>query len=127
MADVKRGNRPLSPHLQVYRLPLVAMISIMTRVTGVALVGAVLLVVWWFVAGAYSPEYFAVADGLLSSWFGLLVLIAALWSLWFHFSNGIRHFFFDLGKGFELETVARTNWYVIAGSIVLTILTLILV
>ncbi len=127
MADVKRGNRPLSPHLQVYRLPLVAMISIMTRITGVALVGAMVLVVWWFVAGAYSPEYFAAADGLLSSWFGVLVLVGALWSLWFHFANGIRHFFFDLGKGFELETVAKTNWYVIGASVVLTVLTLILV
>lgn len=127
MADVKRGNRPLSPHLQVYRLPLVAMISIMTRITGVALVGAMVLVVWWFVAGAYSPEYFAAADRLLSSWFGVLVLVGALWSLWFHFANGIRHFFFDLGKGFELETVAKTNWYVIGASVVLTVLTLILV
>ena len=127
MADVKRGNRPLSPHLQVYRLPLVAMISIMTRVTGVALVGAMVLVVWWFVAGAYSPQYFAAADGLLSSWFGVLVLVGALWSLWFHFANGIRHFFFDLGKGFALETVAKTNWYVIGASVVLTVLTLILV
>lgn len=127
MADVKRGNRPLSPHLQIYRLPLVAVISILTRITGVALVGAALLVVWWFVAGAYSPEYFATADWLLSSWPGELVLIAALWSLWFHFSNGIRHFFFDLGKGFDLSTVAKSNWYVIGGSVVLTILSLILI
>ena len=127
MADVNRGNRPLSPHLQVYRLPLVAKISIMTRITGVALGGAALLVVWWFVAGAYSPEYFAVADGLLSSLLGKLVLIAALWALWFHFANGIRHFVFDLGRGFELPIVEKTNWLVIGASVVLTILTLLLV
>ncbi len=127
MADVNRGDRPLSPHLQVYRLPLVAKISIMTRITGVALGAPALLIVWWFVAGAYSPEYFAVADGLLSSLLGKIVLIAGLWALWFHFANGIRHFFFDVGRGFELPTVAMTNWLVIGASVVLTVLTLLLV
>ncbi|MCB1361730.1 MAG: succinate dehydrogenase, cytochrome b556 subunit [Rhodobacter sp.] len=127
MADVNRGNRPLSPHLQIYRLPLVAKISIMTRITGVGMMAGGILVVWWFVAGAYSPDYFAVADALLTSWFGLLVLVGSLWALWFHFANGIRHFFFDLGKGFDLPTVARSNWYVIGASVVLTGLTLLLV
>ncbi|PVH28513.1 succinate dehydrogenase, cytochrome b556 subunit [Pararhodobacter oceanensis] len=127
MADANRGNRPLSPHLQVYRLPLVTVISILTRITGVGLIAGLTLITWWFVAGAYSPEYFASADWLLSSWFGLLVLIASLWALWFHFCNGIRHFFWDSGKGFELDTVARSNWFVIGGSVVLTLLTLLIV
>jgi len=127
MADVNRGNRPLSPHLQVYRLPLVSNISIITRITGVGLIVGLTLIVWWFVAGAYSPEYFASADWLLSSWFGILIMVGSLWALWFHFCNGIRHFAFDLGKGMELESVARSNWYVIGGSVVLTILTLLLV
>jgi len=127
MADVNRGNRPLSPHLQVYRLPLVSTISILTRITGVGLILGLTLIVWWFVAGAYSPEYFASADALLSSWFGALILICSLWALWFHFCNGIRHFVFDLGKGMELESVARSNYFVIGGSVVLTILTLLLV
>ena len=127
MADVNRGNRPLSPQLQVYRLPLVSTISILTRITGVGLILGLTLIVWWFVAGAYSPEYFASADALLSSWFGALILICSLWALWFHFCNGIRHFVFDLGKGMELESVARSNYFVIGGSVVLTILTLLLV
>lgn len=127
MADVNRGNRPLSPHLQVYRLPLVSNISILTRITGIALIGGLTLIVWWFVAGAYSPDYFATADWLLSSWLGILVLVGSLWALWFHFCNGIRHFFWDFGMGFELETVNRTNWVVIGGSVVLTILTLLIV
>lgn len=127
MADVNRGNRPLSPHLQVYRLPLVSHISILTRITGVGLIVGLTLIVWWFVAGAYSPDYFASADALMSSWFGSLILIASLWALWFHFCNGVRHFFFDFGKGMELESVARSNYFVIGGSVVLTILTLLLV
>lgn len=127
MADVNRGNRPLSPHLTIYRLPLVSRISIMTRITGIGMMAGFVLVVWWFVAGAYSPEYFAAADWLLTSWFGVVVLVGSLWALWFHFCNGIRHFVFDLGKGLELESVARSNWIVIIGSVVLTILTLLLV
>lgn len=127
MADVNRGNRPLSPHLQVYRLPLVSTISILTRITGVGMMAGGILVVWWFVAGAYSPEYFATADWLLSSWFGKLVMIGSLWALWFHFSNGIRHFVWDFGKGFALDTVARSNWMVIGASVVLTVLTLLLI
>lgn len=127
MADVNRGNRPLSPHLQVYRLPLVSTISILTRITGVALIVGLTLIVWWFVAGAYSPEYFASADALMSSWFGYLILIGSLWALWFHFCNGIRHFVWDFAKGMSLESVARSNWFVIGGSVVLTILTLLLV
>lgn len=127
MADVNRGNRPLSPHLQVYRLPLVTTISILTRITGVGMVAGLVLIIWWFVAGAYSPGYFSSADWLLTTWLGYLVLIGSLWALWFHFCNGIRHYFWDFGKGFDLETVARTNWFVIGGSVVLTVLTLLIV
>ncbi|MCB1396741.1 MAG: succinate dehydrogenase, cytochrome b556 subunit [Rhodobacteraceae bacterium] len=127
MADVNRGNRPLSPHLQIYRLPLVAQISILTRITGVGMVVGLILVVWWFVAGAYSAEYFASADWLLTTWIGYLILIGSLWALWFHFCNGIRHFVFDFGKGLSLDSVARSNWVVIGGSVVLTVLTLLIV
>lgn len=127
MADVNRGNRPLSPHLQIYRLPMVAQISILTRITGVGLLAGLVLVVWWFVAGAYSAAYFASADWLLSSWVGMVVMIASLWALWFHFCNGIRHFVFDLGKGLTLPSVARSNWVVVGGSVVLTVLTLLII
>lgn len=124
MADVNRGNRPLSPHLSIYRLPLVSRISILTRITGVGMMAGGFLIVWWFVAGAYSPEYFAVADALLTSWFGKLVLIGSLWALWFHFCNGIRHFMWDFGQGFDLASVAKSNWFVIICSVLLTALTL---
>ena len=74
MADVNRGNRPLSPHLQVYRPQMTSISSILTRITGTALLLAGLLIVWWFLAAATSPEYFAVADGVITSWFGDLVM-----------------------------------------------------
>ncbi|MEP1933893.1 MAG: succinate dehydrogenase, cytochrome b556 subunit, partial [Roseibium sp.] len=66
MADVNRGNRPLSPHLSIYRPQLTSMTSILTRIAGNALLLAALLIVWWFLAAATSPEYFAMADGVIT-------------------------------------------------------------
>lgn len=127
MADVNRGNRPLSPHLQVYRLPLTAKLSILHRITGVALAGSGLLLAWWFVAGAWSPEAFALADRVLGSWLGAAVLILSLWALAYHFCNGIRHLVWDMGRNFTLAGAARSNYLVLAGSVVLTLLVLILI
>ena len=78
MADVNRGNRPLSPHLSIYRPQLTSMTSILTRITGNAMLVAALLIVWWFLAAATSESYFAVANGFLTSWFGDLVLFLSL-------------------------------------------------
>lgn len=129
MADVNRGNRPLSPFMlgQYYRFQITSVTSILHRITGVALAAASVLVVWWFLAAASGPEAFATADAVLTSWLGHLVLIGALWALWYHFLNGIRHLVWDAGHGFELETAARTGIGALAGSAVLTLLTLIFV
>ncbi|HHX90585.1 MAG TPA: succinate dehydrogenase, cytochrome b556 subunit [Paracoccus sp.] len=127
MADVNRGNRPLSPHLTVYRLPLTAKLSILHRITGVGMVLAAVLIVWWFVAAVYSPGYFATADWLLTSWLGTLVMVGSLWALWYHFCNGIRHLVWDAGYAFNLATTERNNWIVLGASVVLTVLTLIIV
>ena len=89
MADVNRGDRPLSPHLQVYRPQLTSITSILTRITGNALIVAALLIVWWLLAAATSAEYFAVADGVLRSWFGKLVLLGSVWAVWYHFLAGL--------------------------------------
>lgn len=88
--------------------------------------GAV-LIVWWFVAAAYSPAYFAAADALLTSWFGLLVMVGSLWALAYHFCNGIRHLVWDMGRNFDLTATTRANWIVLGGSVVLTLLVLVLV
>ncbi len=126
MADVNRGNRPLSPHLQVYRLPLPAITSIMTRITGHALVAGVLLLVWWLVAAVSSPGAFAAADWVLRSWIGFLVMLGSAWALWFHLLAGIRHLFYDAGMGLEIEDAKRSSWGIIIGSVALTVLSLII-
>lgn len=123
MADVNRGNRPLSPHLTIYRPQLTSITSILTRITGNALILAALMTVWWFLAAATSPEYFALADGFITSWFGDVVMFLSLWALWYHTLAGIRHLIWDNAMMLEIETAEKLGWAVIGGSIVLTIVT----
>lgn len=126
MADVNRGNRPLSPHLQVYRLPLAAITSIMTRITGHALVAGILLIVWWLVAAVTSAGAFACADWVMRSWLGFIILTGSMWALWYHLLAGLRHLFYDAGHGMEIAQAETSSKLVIAGSVVLAILTLII-
>ena len=126
MADVNRGNRPLSPHLQVYRLPLAAVTSILTRITGHALVAGILLITWWLVAAVSSPGAFAVADWVVRSWLGFIVLAGSAWALWYHMLAGIRHLFYDAGRGLEIEQARQSSRAIIFGSVVLTLLSIIL-
>ncbi|MEM9145589.1 MAG: succinate dehydrogenase, cytochrome b556 subunit [Pseudomonadota bacterium] len=122
MADVNRGNRPLSPHLQVYRFQWTMALSILHRITGCALSLGALLVVWWLMAAATSPSYFAFADGLMTSWIGNLIMLGSLWALCYHTANGIRHLVWDTGHGFDLATAERTGQAVVIASVVLTLL-----
>jgi len=123
MADVNRGNRPLSPHLTIYRPQLTSITSILTRITGNALLLAALLIVWWFLAASTSPEYFAVADAVITSWFGDLVMVLSLWALWYHTLAGIRHLIWDNAKMLELDAATKLGWAVIVGSVLLTLFT----
>ncbi|GAA0284731.1 succinate dehydrogenase, cytochrome b556 subunit [Rhodovulum strictum] len=127
MAHFNRGNRPLSPHIQIYRPQITSVTSILTRVTGNALIVATILIVWWFLAAAKGPEAFARADWVLTSWFGNLVLFLSLWALWYHTLAGIRHLIWDTGRGLELKTAEMLGWAVIGGSAVLTVLTVLVV
>ena len=120
MADVNRGNRPLSPHISVYRLQINMITSILNRITGVAMTLAAVLIVWWLLAAATSESYFAFVDGLLTSWLGLLIMFGSLWALWFHFLGGIRHLIMDFGIGYENKTVDISGWAIVILSFVLT-------
>ena len=127
MADVNRGNRPLSPHLQIYRLYVTMLVSGLHRITGFGMTLSAALIVWWFIAAATSPEYFAVVNGLLTSWIGTLVMLVSLWALCHHLLNGIRHLIWDTGRLFDVETIDKTAWIVLLGAPVLTILVLLIV
>ncbi|MGL4238013.1 succinate dehydrogenase, cytochrome b556 subunit [Tabrizicola sp.] len=130
MADAKRAapvNRPLSPHLQIYRWQVPMLTSILTRITGHALVAGVILAVWWLLAAAISEERFAVANAVATSWFGDLVFTGSLWAVWYHYLSGLRHLYYDAGRGLDIPTAEKLGWACIIGSVVLTVITILLV
>jgi succinate dehydrogenase / fumarate reductase cytochrome b subunit len=127
MADVNRGNRPLSPHLQIYRKQLNSATSILNRITGIAMLGSALLIVWWLLAAATGKAYFDLVDGLMTSLLGDVVMTLSALGLWYHTLGGLRHLIWDTGRGLELEAADRMGWAMIVGAMVLTILTLIFV
>ncbi len=123
MADVNRGNRPLSPHLTIYRLPITAITSILTRITGNALLVAALMTVWWFLAAASGPEYYDFANAVITSWFGDLVMGLSVLGLWYHTLAGVRHLIWDQVIALDIKTAESLSWAVVIGSLALTVLT----
>ena len=115
-------NRPLSPHLQVYKLPLPAVLSILHRITGVVLVVGTLLLVYWLGAIAAGPESYATAKSILGSFIGKVALLGWTWALFYHLVNGIRHLIWDAGYGFDIPVVYLSSKITLAVSFVLTAL-----
>lgn len=116
-------RRPLSPHLQVYRPQITSVLSILHRMTGVALAVGTLLLVWWLVAAASGDAAYAAVSGFLRSPVGLLVLFGWTAALWYHFCAGLRHLSWDAGWGFTLPQVHRTGRAALIATAVLTLLT----
>src|SRR5471032_946613 len=115
------SNRPLSPHLQVYRPQLTSMLSILHRATGIALsVGALYLVIWVVFAAA-SPRTYALFQSFNVSIVGRIGLGGWLFCAFYHPCNGIRHLFWDAGYGFELKDAYRSGWIVVGVSLVATL------
>lgn len=113
-------NRPLSPHLQIYRPMLSMMMSIVHRITGAALYFGTFLIVIWLVSAAAGPSAFATVQAIYGSFLGQFVLFGYTWALIHHAIGGIRHLIWDVGHGFgpERELLYRLS---LGGSIVLTI------
>lgn len=127
MADVNRGNRPLSPHLTIYRWPVTMLTSILIRITGIALVVSALLVAWWLLAAASSPAYFALADRVITSFLGDVVMLLSLLGLWLHALGGLRHLIWDQAVMLDVNSAKMLSWAMLIGSVVMTALTLALV
>jgi succinate dehydrogenase / fumarate reductase cytochrome b subunit len=115
-------QRPLSPHLQIYKPQLTSVLSVTHRATGLALSAGTLFLVWWLFAAASGDAAFAAAQGFWASWFGQLLLLGWTWSLFFHLCNGIRHLFWDAGYGYELNITYASGWTVVAASVALTVI-----
>lgn len=124
MAIVERGNRPLSPHMFIYRWPLNMWMSIFHRVGGVALGGSLLMVTCWFLGLAISPELFEFADWFVTSWFGIIILLLSLFTVWLHYVHGIRHLVWATGSSLGNRRVKRSAQTAIVAIVILMALTL---
>lgn len=103
-ANTGARERPLSPHLQIYKWPVTMGTSIIHRITGVGLGLGTLLLAWWLIAAALGPEAYELFQTLAGHWFGRLVLFGFTVSLVYHALNGVRHLFWDFGYGFKVTT-----------------------
>lgn len=120
-APTTATSRPLSPHLQIYRMPLTAgLMSISHRITGVALTIGTLLLSWWVIAGGSGPEAYEAATGFIGSFIGQLMLIGWAAALYYHLFNGIRHLGWDVGYGYDLETATKSGHVVLVATAVAT-------
>jgi succinate dehydrogenase / fumarate reductase cytochrome b subunit len=117
-----RIERPISPHLQIYRVTLTMALSILHRATGIALYVGTLLLVWWLVAAASGHAAYATVQAFTGSIIGRLIVFGYTWALMHHMLSGIRHFVWDLGYGFKANEREALTWGALIGGIVLTIL-----
>ena len=116
-----KAARPLSPHLSVWRPTITYVMSIVHRITGGGLYFGMILLAWWLLAAATGPEAFAVANGFLGSWFGLLILLGFTWAFLHHLLGGIRHLVWDTGAGYSKPARDGLAWATIIGSLTLTV------
>lgn len=117
---MNKANRPLSPHLQIYRPQFSSVSSILHRMTGAFLVLGGIVFVWWLMAAATGPDAFARANNCLGSFLGQIALFGWVWAGFYHLVNGIRHLLWDAGHGFDKDESNRTARIVIIGSVLLT-------
>ena len=120
MSAKLKAERPLSPHLQIYRPQISTVLSILHRITGAGLsVGSLLLAVWLWSA-AYSPEFYASFIELAGSIIGKIFLFGWTFAFYYHLCNGIRHLMWDVGYGYDIPTFTRTGFLVVIATFVLT-------
>ena len=116
-------NRPLSPHLQIYRPQLTSMLSIFHRLTGIGLSLGSITLVLWLAAVAFGPETYQAFYSFFSRFMGKAMLLGWIFCYYFHLANGIRHLCWDMGWGYGLQAVYASGWTVVGFAICLTLLT----
>ena len=113
-------ERPLSPHLQVYRWQITMTMSILHRVSGVGLVAGAFGLAWWLMAAAVGGGHYETAAACLASPFGKFLLFGFSLALVYHLLNGLRHLLWDIGWGFDIPDVYRSGWTVAVLTLALT-------
>ncbi|HFD33304.1 MAG TPA: succinate dehydrogenase, cytochrome b556 subunit [Gammaproteobacteria bacterium] len=115
--------RPMSPHLQIYRMPITAVLSVLHRATGAVLFLGLLLMIAVLASIASGEDNWLIMRGFLSSWLGYLILFGFTFSLYYHLCNGIRHLLWDIGKGLSVSSLHKSAIIVLLSSVILTLLT----
>jgi succinate dehydrogenase / fumarate reductase cytochrome b subunit len=123
MPRTSPAERPLSPHLQIYKPSITMVMSILHRITGAALFFGTFLVILLLVALASGKEAYGVALAVYGSWFGKLVLFGFTWALFHHMMGGLRHLIWDTGAMLERDTRMKLGWASLVGSAALTVIT----
>jgi succinate dehydrogenase / fumarate reductase cytochrome b subunit len=122
MAEVKRiVERPISPHLGIYRLRINMVMSIVHRITGSALYLGTVLLAAWLVGAAMGPRELAFVNGLFAHPLGLLVLIGYTWAVIHHMLGGVRHLIWDTGQGLDLKSADGLAWLTVIASVITTV------
>ena len=119
------SERPMTPHILIYRWEITMILSTLHRMTGICLCGGTILLVFWLTCAALGPEAFEIAQSIVGHWLGQLALWYFTWCLFYHMFNGIRHMAWDAGYGFEIQTLRITGWLVYlaaAGATVFSVL-----
>ena len=119
---MRSADRPVSPHLQIYRWQLTSVLSILHRAAGVWLSIGTIVLVWWLVAAASSPEAFDAVAEFLDSWLGMVLLLGWSVALFYHLCNGIRHLVWDTGHALDLRSTYLGGWFVLGGTAALTLI-----
>jgi len=114
--------RPLSPHLQIYKMPFTAILSISHRITGVVLAAGTAVLAFWLISAGYGPNAYAFAQDVLGSIPVRLLLLGWTFALFYHLCNGIRHMFWDAGLGFEIRSAVKSGYVTLGAAIALTVL-----
>lgn len=119
---IVKSQRPLSPHLSIYKPAITMTTSIIHRITGGALYFGTILLAVWLISAAVSEDCFNLINGLFGSWIGRIVLFGYTWALMQHLAGGIRHFIWDMGAGLEKHTASKMAWATVVFSVIATIL-----
>lgn len=118
--------RPRSPNIQIYRPQLTSVLSILNRITGVALSVCAVVLVIWLIAAATGPQAYGLVQGVVASWVGQIMLFGATFAFFLHLCGGIRHLVWYTVHGFELRSIYISGWVVVVASVVLTLATWVL-
>lgn len=129
MADVNRGNRPLSPYMfgSLYKWQISSVTSSLHRISGVFLFAAFALLCLYAIGLVTGGWFHALTNWLVASWLGKIFFFFAILALWYHLLNGLRHLAWDFGYGFNIDTAYKTGVFALGGSVVLTLITIFIV